>query len=231
VDNLTRAFQILEDRREMEPRALVGFSGGKDSLACLDMAVKVYGVKNVVPFIMEFMPGLRITDEMTKPALARYGFKELKKYPAEAFFGNYKDGYYGWENRSKQEIPNVTRKSIMKMIATENKISTIIMGIKSCDSSLIRNAVKRNLMYGGSLYPIYDWKTEHVLAYLKMKNIEIPKQYYDGFRGVTIADEDILYLHRHYPDDLEKIEQFFPFIKAIVFKYERYNLQKKIRKV
>ena len=78
MDNLTRAFQILEDRREMEPRALVGFSGGKDSLACLDMAVKVYGVKNVVPFIMEFMPGLRITDEMTKPALARYGFKELK---------------------------------------------------------------------------------------------------------------------------------------------------------
>jgi tRNA(Ile)-lysidine synthase TilS/MesJ len=145
MDNLTRAFQVLDSRREMEPRALVGFSGGKDSLVCLDMAVKVYGVKNVVPFIMEFMPGLRITDEMTGPALKRYGFKEIKKYPAEAFFGNYKQGFYGWEGRDKQNIPNVSRKSIMKMIAIENKISTIIMGIKSCDSMLIRNAVKKTL--------------------------------------------------------------------------------------
>src|SRR5690349_13408723 len=74
------AIGILERAREAAPTdaALVAFSGGKDSCACLALASRVF--KRVEAFFMYMVPGLECEEGFAKRIAARYGV-ELHTYP------------------------------------------------------------------------------------------------------------------------------------------------------
>ena len=84
---------------------------------------------------------------------------------------------------------------------------------------------------GIGIYPLMDWTLEDVLTFLKMYKIDLPPLTLKGIRGIGIMDEDILFINEYYPDDIERIERFFPFIKAVIYKYKYYELTKKVRLV
>jgi hypothetical protein len=52
-----------------------------------------------------------------------------------------------------------------------------------------------------------------------------------GCRGIGIEDANILFIYEHYYDDFLKIEEVFPFVRAIVKKYAYYNLKNSFRVV
>jgi len=225
------ALGMLEERRAMEPRATLGLSGGKDSLVVLDLALKVYGKKNIVPFHMNFIPGLDIVKDLLDYPIKRFGLKEVKQIFSEHFFRAYKYGCYGWDQYNKEEIPIVTRKKIFETVATETKITTMILGVKKIDSMIVARSIDLNRSYGGSVYPIYGWKTTEIFAYLKANQIDIPALYYKGVRGVGVDDASVLFMQNNYPQDLDRIERFFPFVRAIVYKYDHYDIVRKLRLV
>lgn len=215
----------------LDKKILLGFSGGKDSLVCFDLCSKIIGKENIVPFFMEFIPNLRITKELLEEPIKRFDIKKIHFYPSEVFIKHYRYGYYGFENKRNDAMPIITRKDIVLAALYELKLNKVVMGIKKIDNLKIKWQVEKNQYFGGGIYPIYDWNLEDILTYLKINKIEIPKHFYQGFRGVGLDDYSILYLNDFYPDDLDKIEEYFPFIKAIVKKYEYYKLKRAIKRI
>lgn len=214
----------------MDNRILVGLSGGKDSLVVYDLCQRVFG-SGVVPFHLTFLPDLRVIKEMLSIPIKKFGIKKILDYPDYTFFAYYKEGMYSWESQDRQSLPDLTRKMIYTYIAKTSKINKMALGIKKNDSIRMKQQIDHNRIFGGTILPIYDWTTSEVLTYLRLREIEIPKQYYEGFRGVDLNDESIMYLAKHYPDDLEKIESFFPFVRAVIKQYEFYNMKLKVKKV
>lgn len=212
-------------------KVLLGLSGGKDSLVCYDLCKEVLGSERIIPFHMEFIPDLRITKELLDYPTKRFGIKKIWYYPSEAMLLPFKDGFYNFENSKISEIPNIRRKDIVMLACQEHKVNQVVMGVKSNDNIRIRQQVEKNQYFGGGIYPIYNWSTKDVLTYLKSRDIEVPKQFYEGFRGVDLGDYSVLYMQKHYPDDLDKIEAYFPFVRAIVKKYEYYNLKVAVKRV
>lgn len=222
-----KSLEELDKARLNDTKILVGLSGGKDSLATLDLCIKSFGLNNVYPFYMEFIPDLRITEEMLGYAIKRFNLKEIIKVPAEGFIGDYKSGLYGWEDLWKDDLPDISRKAVFLNLVHLTGIQNIAVGIKSADNLQIRRQWDKNKYFGGIVAPIWKWKAVDVVKYNILNKIEIPKQTKEGFRGIDLSDESLLYLHKFYPDDFKKIEYFFPFIGAKIFQIEHYGIKYK----
>jgi len=229
---ISKSLTILEkSHSHINNQILVGLSGGKDSLAVYDLCVRVFGAANVVPFHLTFLPNLRVINEMLATPIKKFGIKKILDYPDYTFFAYYKSGMYSWESADRASLPDLTRKMIYTYIAKTAKINKMALGIKKNDNIRMRQQVENNRMYGGTVLPIYDWTTSEVLTYLRLREIEIPKQYYEGFRGIDLNDESLLYLYKNFPDDFEKIELYFPFVRAVIKQYEHYQMKIKIKRV
>lgn len=55
------------------PRILVAVSGGKDSLATLDVCIRHFGRENVTGFLMELVPGLECEWRSIRAVERRFG--------------------------------------------------------------------------------------------------------------------------------------------------------------
>lgn len=232
MTNIEDAIDILELAKMKEPRALVALSGGKDSLVVLDLAIKVYGKKNLQFFNLEFLPGMQANEDLLAYPKKRFGINEIQKYPHEGFLRCYKNGYFTWESNQKDMLPNIGRNEMYDMIARVNKVNTVITGLKRIDQFTTALQVKWGAVYGGVVTPIYQWRTDDVLDYLKGNKIDLPDIYVKGgSRGVGISYETIKWLDEFYPEDMKVMESYFPFCRAVVFRKEKYGTGAKERRV
>lgn len=80
----TETSRILQEQARKHPAVLVSFSGGKDSLAVLDLCCRAFN--HVVAFYMYLVPGLRHIEERLEWAKAKYGI-EILQYSATSVRG------------------------------------------------------------------------------------------------------------------------------------------------
>ena len=92
---IQKAISVLEKARLDFPKILVGLSGGKDSVATLDLCLKVFGKENVACFNMFYLPDLQCQEKMLSYAQKRFGINDIIRVPAENFWIDYKSGIYG----------------------------------------------------------------------------------------------------------------------------------------
>ena len=84
------------------------------------------------------------------------------------------------------------------------------------------------------VYPLREWSTRDVFAYLSMRHLPVPTgNQGDGAgasgagvpgSGVDLTARDLLRIYDAYPDDFERIEAVFPYVKAVVKRREWYNV-------
>lgn len=129
---------FTETKREMQKMAarhdsvLVAFSGGKDSLVCLDLACKVF--KRVIPFFMFFVPGLRCIDEKMLIVKDRYGLDVLQ-YPHMLYFRAIRERLYCTTSvQTESKIKEFGLTDIYKVICHDTGINLIINGSKETDN-------------------------------------------------------------------------------------------------
>jgi 3'-phosphoadenosine 5'-phosphosulfate sulfotransferase (PAPS reductase)/FAD synthetase len=206
---------------------LIGLSGGKDSL-CLCELVKIAEITNVKYFFMYFLPDLRIQDDLLAYPIRRFNIPEhdVIKTPSEHFMACMRNGIYTWPFSKSKEIPNVSRTDIFRKIAKDNK-GSIITGVKKSDGIVMSRIIDQNR--GIATYPMKDWTLKDVFTFMELRYIDIPPLTKEGCRGVGIEDANILFIYNHYYDDFLKIEEVFPFVRAIVKKYAYYNLKNAFR--
>lgn len=223
-----KSIDILKSRSNIS-RLLIGLSGGKDSL-CLCELVKMAEITNVKYFNMEFLPDLRIQRDLLEYACHRFNipYEQIIKIPSEHFMKCMHFSAYTWySEKAKKDFPNVSRTDVFKTVAREHK-GTIVTGIKKADSLMMSRMINQNK--GICLYPIADWDLKDVLTFMRLRNIDIPPLTKKGCRGIGISDDNnLFFIAENYPDDFEKIERVFPFVRAALLKYNYFDLKRTMR--
>lgn len=220
----THAQRVIGLVRQQSDGAILFFSGGKDSLALLDLCAPQFD--RLVCVFMYFVEGLEHMEkylDITK----KYPNAEVLQVPHWILSSIYREGLYCVPD---PKVPIRKLKDVRAYVQAQTGIEWVIMGMKQSDS------LQRRLMLKGyeeqaisrastTAYPLSLWKKADVLAYLRLKKIPLPINY--GLKtnssGLVFNAEVFAWLRTHYPQDLEKIYDKFPLSRQILFEYDYAN--------
>jgi len=217
-DPIRDAHARLEEAAKKHDSILMGFSGGKDSLVCLDLCTRYF--KRIECFHMYLVPGLRVIDERLDVARQRWPEIPIHQLPHWVvfkfiYFGVYCDlrsKYDGWFDHKVQ------LRDIYDWLAAQTGIKLIASGARGKDSGWRRRNLKAISAYDDVLYPIVGWNVLEVLSYLKARNLPIPRSENRKASGVDLHHQYLTWCWDEFPDDFAKIEAYFPYVRASLYK-------------
>lgn len=196
---------------------LVSFSGSKDSLVVLDLASRYF--KTIKCFYMYVVDNLSFIESQLDFAREKYGV-EVIKVPHWGYWQSKAQGVYC----RKQDVPNIRLLDIYRYLTAETGIDLIFTGAKKSDSMWRRQYTKQlGENFKNVINPIWNWNLYDVLAYLKLKEIPIPKTNNQIGGGVDFTFSSLLFIYDNYPDDFDLIEQEFPFVRAVAKRREWFD--------
>lgn len=208
--------------RVPSPSILVGFSGGKDSIATLDLAVKRF--PRVEAFFMYLVKDLRVEEEMLRHVLARFPKVKLHRVPHFELSGYLRQNVFEC-NPAGVKVQKLDLAKIEADLRARTGIEWFAYG-ERCADSIVRNAKLKKI--GGiwpkfrRVYPIYRWKNADVPAYLRTQKLPVPKliggRRFSG--AVALTPKELLWLRENYPDDFATVCRKFPLAPAAVFRWE-----------
>jgi len=221
--------EALKSAAQKYSRALVSFSGGKDSLVVLDMSLRTF--EHVEAIYMYFVPNLQFMDERLAEASRRFGVK-IHQYPSFDFYNQLRAGTYSFEWFEREKLPELHHDDIYGAAMKELDFQVLVSGHKQSDFMFRRLNLGRNASNISLLYPIASWSRFDVLSYLKARDIPVPSGANALTNSVDLSPINLLWLYDHFPADFKRLCEFFPFAQAVVERRNFYGdfLQRKKRK-
>jgi phosphoadenosine phosphosulfate reductase len=196
---------------------LVSYSGGKDSMICLDLA-KRCGAR-VEAFFLELVPGLQVVEERIAWAEARFGLT-IRRYPhwLRAVFA--RDGVYRFHATDAVQLDIGDLYTVAR---ADTGISLIVTGAKKGDS-LWRRRTGATKFAGDDLKaPLWDWSSRDVAGYLRSRNLPLPPSDGRQASGIDLTEECVTWLHDEHRQDYETLVAAYPFAGALVARREFYG--------
>ncbi|WP_294637412.1 phosphoadenosine phosphosulfate reductase family protein [uncultured Aquabacterium sp.] len=224
--NVENTIADMKRLAKTHDRVCVGFSGGKDSLVCLDLAVRFFS--EVVPFCMYLVPDLDCDRQRTAIAKERYGL-DVHFFPHPVSLNYLQGGYYCDFLPFLQAMPEVHPWTYYKGMMGRMGCTLMIDGMKKADGSFRRRklATETEEEKRMTFRPLKQWLKWEVLSYLKARDIPLPKSHTNtaaGNSGTSLQVQEVLTLHDYYPADYEKVRAIFPYVDAIVARREFFGL-------
>lgn len=189
---------------------LVSFSGGKDSLCVLDLALRTF--EKTECFFMYLVPGLEVVENALDFARKRWGVT-IRQYPHWVLSNCLRTGAYCFE----RDVPEWKLKDVWEVARSEAKVELVAVGAKASDSMWRR----RNLTVQSRTnlsYPLEKWTKLDVLSYLKSRQIPVPTSSGKQATGIDLSTPSLLWLHDKHPSDFKKICEKFPYAEAVVWR-------------
>lgn len=191
---------------------IVAFSGGKDSLVVLDLAVKHF--PRVEAFFMYFLPDLEYSQVVIDYAERRFGLK-IRQYPHWQLAGMLNVG------TCTAEVPDLRDSSMQATIAharAETGLHWCGLGYREQESLLQRRWLGRKGWCGalhddGRWAPLRAWKKRELVAYLRRHRLVIPGLSADkGLRpsGIDLSPDTMKTFRERWPRDYQRIINLFP---------------------
>ena len=204
------------------PALMVGFSGGKDSIATLDLAVKVF--PRVEAFFMYLVPGLRVEDETIRRVMVQFPTVKLHRLPHWDLSTYMRANIFGCNPRAR-EVQKLDLAKIEAFLRAKTGIEWFAYG-ERCSDGLVRNAKLKKIqgiaVKQRRVYPLWTWKERDVVGYLHARKLPLPRKI--GGRkvsgAVAVHPQPLSWLKREYPDDYAKVLAHFPLVGAAVFRWE-----------
>ncbi len=207
----------LEDLARDHECVAVGFSGGKDSLATLDLAVRFF--KRVVPYFYYFVPGLKCEEDKIQIARDHYKLPILM-YPSSEGVEALRTGVYCDEFPEFDDLPEISRRTLYNWIKADAGATLILTGEKMADGIFRRMRMgAQKVTMADVHYPLKEWVKAEVYNYLSARNLPIPNAGTGDNGGVSLMENEILWLYRHCPHNREcyyRLREFFPYIETEV---------------
>ena len=205
---------------------LLGFSRGKDSIASFFQLKKYF--KKITPVYFYALPDLQIEQDSIK-YFEDYFQTKIIQYPHP---GTYKQiNAYLYQlpiNKSiidRIDLPNPTYEDFYEWTREElnmPKDLPVAIGVRKNDSPIRRMAINR---YGSYLpnknkfYPVYDWNITKLRE--EIKDVELPIDYKIFGKSLDGIDYRFIKpLKEYFPQDFEKVKEYFPLIELELLKYE-----------
>lgn len=208
--------------------ALVSYSAGADSTACMDLCARA-GVQPV-PYFWYMVPGLEMLEPWFSAAEKRWGRKVLQ-FPGPSFA---RDMAYG------RFRPNLPKKYLAKMPDAVS-VSSILEAARKrsgCEWVLLGHRMNDSFVRRGMLkpikgvdtkhhkaYPVWNWKREHVFAYLRERRLPIHpmSQARNKWGFNSINSDNVAWIKEHYPRDYERILKFFPYVSVLLAHDDKFG--------
>ena len=220
----------LEEWAGKHDTAIVAYSGGKDSLCCMELACKTF--RHVAAFHMYFVPGLRVIDEQLQYARDRWKVDVLE-VPHFAFLHSLRDGRFCDITDQHDSLPAFELKDIYAWILKLTGVELLLTGAKNADGiqrrqffeNIDRKAKEGDVVWQSIGYPIKAWKKRDVVQFLNTNEIPLPPQP-EGVvtSGIGLSPDIAKWLSEDYPDDWEKICAWFPYAEAMNVRRKLYGI-------
>lgn len=200
---------------------LVGFSGGKDSAACLDLCFKYF--KNVYPFFMYIVPNLDFQERTLNYYEKRYNM-EIIRVPHFMLSDFLRYGTYRIPDLN---VPMVKTVELYNYLREKTGAHWICAGERIADSIVRRAMIKESSSIDtkrGRFYPIAYWNVRQVRSYNKQRKLPLSlenKKLKHSFR--SLMPSEVANIKQIFPSDYEKIKEMFPLVEASVKKGEFYG--------
>jgi phosphoadenosine phosphosulfate reductase len=226
---LDSAERILRGAAEKSPAILVAYSGGKDSIATLDLC-KNLRLPNGRPcfrriecFFMYLVPGLECVETMLDWARTVYGVT-IHQYPHWILSKYVKHAIYCAPSLVHENLPEWKLRDVYTLAMADTKIPLIATGAKKADS-LWRKRQMTTTQHWDVVSPLAEWTKLDVMSYLKARGLPIPESSGRSATGVDLSTPALLWLHDNFPQDFEKLCEVFPFAEAVVWRREWYGVE------
>jgi 3'-phosphoadenosine 5'-phosphosulfate sulfotransferase (PAPS reductase)/FAD synthetase len=218
VQLINKSHADIEQYSQIYPDCIVSFSGGKDSLAVLDIAKKYH--KKVVCFYMYWIKDLPYIEKQLNFAEEKYGV-EILRVP---HWGRFKSKKYGHYCQPNPKLTDVTLADVYYDVRKQTGIELIYVGAKKSDSQWRRtNSANKKHGYENVIYPIFEWDRYLVVAYLKKHGIPIPESEGNDNTGADLSHFFITWLHDNKPDDYQVLLKDFPLAHSVIIKMDMFK--------
>ena len=214
-------FDPVKVQSTISDSVLVGFSGGKDSAACLDLCFKYF--KNVKPYFMYLVPGL----EFQERTLAYYEDRYKTEFLRVPHFMLSDFLRYGTYRMPDLDVPMIKTVELYNYLREKSGIYWIAAGERISDSIVRRAMIKQSSSVDikrGRFYPIAYWNINHVRSYNKQRRLPLSlenKAMGHSFRSLMY--EDLKDIKKHFPNDYDKIKSMFPLVDVELKREDFYG--------
>jgi 3'-phosphoadenosine 5'-phosphosulfate sulfotransferase (PAPS reductase)/FAD synthetase len=223
MDRVTEAIAVMEAAAKQHDAIAVGYSGGKDSLCVLDIAVKTF--KKVVPVFWFTVPGISFCEAAMKYAEDRYGLKPIQ-IPDWRKMNAIKLGLWCDEFT---DLPELDLKRACAFTMEVAGCDILAMGMKEADGTQRRQFFgnirdSSDKVWTRLILPIRRWTIKEVRGYLAANNIPLPETSGRTTSGVGTDHDSICWLHDNHPDDFKKFCRWFPYAQAVIERRKLYGI-------
>ena len=226
----------LQDARTIVGRiptteVLIGLSGGKDSLAVLDLCAHSGRFSRLACYYLYLVDGIECIESHVRLVAKRYD-AELHKVPHPDLVTMLKHGAYGPQVRRAEEGREWRHTDAENAARARAGIEWVATGHKACDS-LDRRAMLSTFPDGVNTkahraYPVRAWSQADVWAYVNQKKIPTPVRFPLGksgrMSGFNLKPDTLVFLREHYPEDYRRVVDVFPFVEAAIFRHEKLGV-------
>lgn len=229
MTKLDKAKKTISLIRQASDRAIVFYSGGKDSIMLLDLVAAQFDHVYVV--FMYFVKGIPHCERYLNDAKARYKNVEIIQLPHFALSSIRKEGIY-CNADPKQRIYKLL--DIDNVARHQTGCNVSFYGMKKSDS------MNRRLMLKGyednicnesqKAYPLADFTNKEVLSYIKIKRLPMPVSYEMGQSNALGFNKPCFrYMMKNDKQGLEMILSKYPMAQQIVIEIQ--NEQEQVSEV
>lgn len=217
---------LLRARELAGDSILVACSGGKDSLATLDLCVQTF--PKVAGFYAYLVPDLECVERTLRSVEKRYGIT-IHRVPHPDLAFALKFGAYCCpiRNGGAQNIRTAKWIDSENMARERSGVDWIALGQRATDS-IERTAMLRKLggldPKGQRVFPIWQWKPNDVKAYCRAKDLR-PTRIRPGHSGdgMSLLPKTLIALKENWPEDYAKVLEIFPYVEAEVRRQQMYG--------
>lgn len=223
MNKLQEAEATINIIREKSDTCVLFNSFGKDSLVVLDLVAKRF--KRVICVFMYFVPHLDHIDRFIHQCICRYDNVEVLQMPHWNLSYVRRGGMY-CEANSKEKLLKL--RDAVDKACSHIGCPYVFLGMKKADSMnrrlMLNGYESQHYINGNWGYPLATWTQKEVLAYMKQHHLPSPVRYgTNASNGVGFNIDCFLWMREHAPQDLEKMYEYFPQSRRILFEYDYKN--------
>lgn len=220
-------FAELKQLAAKHEEVLVAYSGGKDSLAVMDLCAKTF--KRVRAFHWFTVAGLDLCESAMRYSREKWGIDPIM-IPHWDVVQARKIGLWCNQSTVIDKVPEYSLRDAYAHAIDVSGCKLVIAGMKKADG-LKRRQFFANIrdsedhFWTRLVNPIADWRKADVVGYLKANGIPLPPAVKRSVTsGIGLDHDSLCWLHDTHPEDFRKLCKVFPYAEAVIKRREWFGI-------